>query len=138
MLLCVMCCLKRHMLPQLPHSCARDTTRVATDTIHVAMSVDYGELRHFYDDPVCPDPVWKLLWPFPCLILVYLRFQGIDFEQKESTSCLRPIGTTNEVKTPPDSRLKLPESWVGQRPCQFREAGADSLSLLRAPRRPSA
>ena len=24
------------------------------------MKVYYGELRHFCDDPVCPDPVWKL------------------------------------------------------------------------------
>ena len=23
------------------------------------MKVDQGELRHFCDDPVCPDPVWK-------------------------------------------------------------------------------
>ena len=27
---------------------------------HVATSVDYWKLRHFCDDPVCPDPVWKL------------------------------------------------------------------------------
>ena len=27
---------------------------------HVSMKVDYGELRHFCDEPVCPDPVWKL------------------------------------------------------------------------------
>ena len=26
----------------------------------VAMKIDYGKLRHFCDDPVCPDPVWKL------------------------------------------------------------------------------
>ena len=25
------------------------------------MKVNYGELRHFFDDPGCPDPVWKLL-----------------------------------------------------------------------------
>ena len=24
------------------------------------MKVDHGELRHFCDDSVCPDPVWKL------------------------------------------------------------------------------
>ena len=24
------------------------------------MKVDYGELRHFCDDLICPDPVWKL------------------------------------------------------------------------------
>ena len=27
---------------------------------NVPMNVDYGELRHFCDDPVCPDHVWKL------------------------------------------------------------------------------
>ena len=27
---------------------------------HFAVKVDYGKLRHFCDDPVCPDPVWKL------------------------------------------------------------------------------
>ena len=25
---------------------------------------------------------------------LYLRFQGLDFEQKNSKSCLRPLGTT--------------------------------------------
>ena len=24
------------------------------------MNVGYGRLRHFCDEPVCPDPVWKL------------------------------------------------------------------------------
>ena len=39
-------CLSVHILPQmLPH---------------VAMRVDCWKLWHFCDDPVCPDPVWKL------------------------------------------------------------------------------
>ena len=28
---------------------------------HIAMKVNYGKLRHFCDDPVCPAPIWKLL-----------------------------------------------------------------------------
>ena len=28
--------------------------------IYIYMKVDSGELRHFCDDPACPDPVWKL------------------------------------------------------------------------------
>ena len=27
---------------------------------HLMMTIDHGELRHFCDDPVCPDTVWKL------------------------------------------------------------------------------
>ena len=27
---------------------------------HLPTTVDYGESRHFCDDPVCPDPIWKL------------------------------------------------------------------------------
>ena len=39
---------------------ATHTIHLATNAIHLAMKVDYGESRHFCDDPVCPDPVWKL------------------------------------------------------------------------------
>ena len=28
--------------------------------LHFPMIVDYRELRHFCDDPICPDHVWKL------------------------------------------------------------------------------
>ena len=52
--------LNTHILPQIPYICATDTIHVATDTMHFAMKVDFGNLRHFCDDPVCPDPVWKL------------------------------------------------------------------------------
>ena len=27
---------------------------------YVPVKVDYGKSRHLCDDPVCPDPVWKL------------------------------------------------------------------------------
>ena len=33
---------------------------LAANTIPFPMSLDYGQLLHFCDDPVCPDPVWKL------------------------------------------------------------------------------
>ena len=33
---------------------------VATCCPHFPMKVHYGKLRRFCDDPVCPDPVWKL------------------------------------------------------------------------------
>ena len=33
---------------------------VLTFWSHFPMKDDYGESRHFCDDPVCPDPVWKL------------------------------------------------------------------------------
>ena len=29
-------------------------------SLYIYMKVDYGESRHFCDDPVCPEPVWKL------------------------------------------------------------------------------
>ena len=32
----------------------------ATFRLHFPVKVHYGELRHFCDDPVCADPVWKL------------------------------------------------------------------------------
>ena len=40
--------------------CAHTLPRTAHIWPHLAMTVDYGKLRHFCDDPVCPDPVWKL------------------------------------------------------------------------------
>ena len=42
-----------HILPQIPYICV-------TNTMRVAMNKYYGKLRHFCDDPGCPDPVWKL------------------------------------------------------------------------------
>ena len=51
---------------QMSHTC-RSLTRIPYMLLHVAafcqtaMEVDRGKLRHFCDDPVCPDPVWKLL-----------------------------------------------------------------------------
>ena len=40
-------------------------------------------------------------------------------EKQGSTSYLRPVGTTCYFKIRPDSRLKPPESSVGQRPQEF-------------------
>ena len=45
----VICCLSAHILPH--------TIYFAT---FVPMTVDQQEMRHFCDDPVCPDLVWKL------------------------------------------------------------------------------
>ena len=60
------CCFKTcHMLLK----CARVATFCnllphliifATFCPQAPMKVDYGELRHFCDEPVCPDPVWML------------------------------------------------------------------------------
>ena len=30
----------------------------------IIVNTDYGKVRHFCDDPVSPDPVWKL--PIDC------------------------------------------------------------------------
>ena len=48
------------VVPQILYSCATNTIHFATNTIRFATNIDYGKLRHFCDDPVCPDPVWKL------------------------------------------------------------------------------
>ena len=37
-----------------------NTICFVTDTIHFAMTIYYGKLRHSCDDPVCPDSSWKL------------------------------------------------------------------------------
>ena len=43
------CCLSAHGLPEIPYMLQ-----------HFAMKVDDGKLRHFSDDPVCPDLIWRL------------------------------------------------------------------------------
>ena len=63
---------KGHKSPMLPYfaSSAHALPHFATSffCLRFAMQVDYGELRHFCDDPVCPDPVWKLsMYTLPSL-----------------------------------------------------------------------
>ena len=44
--------------------CCHMLNIVATLRPHFPLEVHGGELRHFFcDDPVCPDPVWKLASP---------------------------------------------------------------------------
>ena len=45
------------------------------------MKVDYGKLRHFCDDPVCPDTVWKLS----------VKVQSLDFGKR-----LKVVSKTGE------------------------------------------
>ena len=49
-------------IPVLPYvASTRAVCRMfAACAPHAATKVDYGESRHFRDDPACPDRVWKL------------------------------------------------------------------------------
>ena len=67
------CRMHTFLKSQIPHICATHThtththtththtIHVSTNAMHLAMQIDNGKLqRHFCEDPVCPDPVWKL------------------------------------------------------------------------------
>ena len=56
-------CYVVYSLPRMPCMPQKNMRHVAT-VCHLlynfATNFDYGKWRHFCDDPVCPDPVWKL------------------------------------------------------------------------------
>ena len=56
------------------HTCSHSLPRFAT---RFRMKVDYGKLRHFCDDPVCPDPVWKLSTSALFVSLITVPQRGI-------------------------------------------------------------
>lgn len=41
-------------------TCCHVLSYVVSFCTHVPVKIHSGELRHLCDDPVCPDPVWKL------------------------------------------------------------------------------
>ena len=51
---------KDHKSPTCCHVVCFKRTLVATFCSHFPVKARQGESRHFCDDPVCPDPVWKL------------------------------------------------------------------------------
>ena len=67
----------------------------ATCCSHFPMNVDYGELRQFCDDPddpVCPDPVWKLSRP---VVDETACVEGSSYWEGSSCAARQEIRCTN-------------------------------------------
>ena len=101
--------LSAHSLPHFVISC-HSVLFIATCCPHFPVKIHQGALRHCCDDPVCPDPVWKLssyarlALGGVCLVLLRHDGRGLhlglhcrDSSQKQQNS-LKEIKHTEQYK----------------------------------------